>query len=500
MKTVPHVSYQGLSEYEYNYYSSQLKGFKTIENIANIISFHGKGNPRDAIIIEPDENGKLPTEEEASKIKDFADILIKIYSYADYLFTDDSLFTRAIILYDFLMAATEVEMPQMTTEIAQALLDMLASDGSELSEFEKSELQEKRKELLDKAMKANEEEEEVEEKGSGVGENSEEPSDENSKENIENKKNYFEGKVGDGGRKMVGGFSADEIDSVGKNFGEASETLLNADNKGFSEITMKDTLGHISPVDNYSNVDLSVLELVEIVNEKYAVQARKDNHKFVDRKMRDFSEVTSLKTISDLMMPAGDIKLLKRQLNVRIRQPLPQQNLVLLIDDSGSMSSDFKMAWVKAMLIQRTEQSLKENTKLFVATFLDTFYGLKEIKSYQEAHDYFHNVCSFGGGGTDIQKSLIDLKEEMDELFTTIDTDIMLINDGEDYIDKKTWDFNAKFHSIQLISYNADLAQVAEASGGNVIHVTPEKSELRNKIEDVYSYNYRTLVAKGYDG
>lgn len=497
MKTIPHVSYQGLSEYEYNYYSSQLKGFKTIENIANIISFHGRGNPRDAIIIEPDENGKLPSKEEAEKIKDFADILIRIYSHADYLFTDDSLFTRAIILYDFLNAATEVAVPQMTTEIVQALLDILSPSDGSLPDIEKAKHQERRKELLEKAMEGEDMGGESKEGNGSL--NGNDPSDEDSKNDSENTKSSFEGKVGDGGRKIVGGFSVDDIDSVGKNLNEASETLLNADNKGFSEITMKDTLGHISSVDDYSNINLSVLELVELVNEKYAVQARKDNHKFVDRKMRDFSEVTSLKTISDLMMPAGDIKFIKRQLNVRIRQPLPQQNLVLLIDDSGSMSSSFKMAWVKAMLIQRTEQSLKENTKLFVATFLDTFYGLKEIKSYEEAYDYFHKVCSFGGGGTDIQKSLIDLKTEMEDLFTTIDTDIMLINDGEDYIDKKTWDFNAKFHSIQLISYNKDLAQAAEASGGNVIHVTPEKSELRNKIEDVYSYNYRTLVAKGYD-
>lgn len=180
------------------------------------------------------------------------------------------------------------------------------------------------------------------------------------------------------------------------------------------------------------------------------------------RNMRHISEVNRLKNVSDYANPLFYKRLVDNALTVKANTPPSVQQIVLMIDDSGSMCDVGKREYVLAILIDRFENALKTKRPLIVCKFVTNFYDLQEIRSVSQLEAYFQKI-GFAGYTTNIAASLINLNEYL--VSKKIEANICVINDGDDYISA---DVKLPFvtHSVMLGEHNENLATVVKNSGG----------------------------------
>lgn len=180
------------------------------------------------------------------------------------------------------------------------------------------------------------------------------------------------------------------------------------------------------------------------------------------RNMRHISEVNRLKNVSDYANPLFYKRLVDNALTVKANTPPSVQQIVLMIDDSGSMTKEGKREYVLAILIDRFENALKTKKPLIICKFITNFYDLQEIRSVSQLEAYFQKI-GFEGYTTDIADSLINLNEYL--VSKKIEANICVINDGDDYISA---DVKLPFvtHSVMLGNHNQNLSTVVKNSGG----------------------------------
>lgn len=157
----------------------------------------------------------------------------------------------------------------------------------------------------------------------------------------------------------------------------------------------------------------------------------------------------------------------------KIKKVKQKQTLFVLLDDSGSMSSSWKMAYVRAIMLYIKRGIVKGETTLYFSLFEQEWYGKLKITTVEE-FDAFYNGGVFypNGGGTDIASCVEKAARHISELRWgkkiavepfEMAPEIIIINDGQDYIDGEG---PIKTHAITLGRGNEGLKQYCEASGG----------------------------------
>jgi len=218
-------------------------------------------------------------------------------------------------------------------------------------------------------------------------------------------------------------------------------------------------------------VDLDVLSFAKGV----------DTQEFVEGKPRVKKGVRLLRRIEDIFFaPTRDLAsdadffyLQVAQKSMVVRPPMKiksqRRDLIVLLDDSGSMAGRHTVDYVLHVLNTLFEYVLDGKIRMLFAPFEDKRDTLFEVHDLQSVN-FLKEKFRHGSGGTtylgDILPALAaEIKTGMvDGIKLSPETNILIINDGNDWIPEIK--MPVVTHCISLEDLNHDLKKVCEDSGG----------------------------------
>jgi len=158
-------------------------------------------------------------------------------------------------------------------------------------------------------------------------------------------------------------------------------------------------------------------------------------------KMEKFSDITKTSLITK-EMPLFEEKFLRKDIyiNKKVDKFKKKQELVMLIDHSGSMLTVDKQCYVKSVLINRLTAVMEGYANVYVGSYVESIFNMQKISTKEEALEYFKNYHCAGGGTTDIQGVLTNLVSDIKsgmigEYPITSSPEILIVNDGRHGLD-----------------------------------------------------------------
>jgi len=237
-------------------------------------------------------------------------------------------------------------------------------------------------------------------------------------------------------------------------------------------------------VDDFLSLDQDMLKYIALLSNKKAF-IKKSKIKEEDpagndikyRPITDYSELTSASLV-DLTMPNALRKILNKDVYVKKRFSSVQksQNLMILLDNSGSMDEGIKKSMCKA-IIKLKLRDINENN-IYFSTFEKHVHGFMKMTKDDDFESLWNRkIVRFNMGGTevsDVIKETIKMIKSR-SLNTSVDTvkiplsdehfEILVINDGEDKIDE-SYHPDIKIHALTLVKKNEGLNRLSLRSGG----------------------------------
>ena len=209
--------------------------------------------------------------------------------------------------------------------------------------------------------------------------------------------------------------------------------------------------------------------------------------------MRTHDQITMIDKYQRFL-PNFKLKLLTKDLtvNVPVDKKEQMQQIIIILDFSGSMHDDEKQIWVNAILIDRFKYVMKGEAEVFFSYFVHDPDRLEfqHIKNREDVINFWQTFSNEPNGGTTevgemVQRIAeditlgklcnldIDLSEQKPE--------ILVINDGQDdiNIDK----FPYKVNAVTLMQYNDDLKNLCLETGGKLVNVTEEQKVFTYSVE-----------------
>ena len=280
----------------------------------------------------------------------------------------------------------------------------------------------------------------------------------------EHQQNMAKGKVGKSIDKILEDMEESEGESPGKNGGEPLGSFFQ---------------GHRAkqPKENFDNVDLPPLVDLDVLSFAKGV----DTQEFVEGKPRVKKGLRLLRRIEDvffasrrdLASDADFFYLQVAQKSMVVRPPLklkPQRrDLIVLLDDSGSMAGRHTVDYVLHVLNTLFEYVLDGKIRMLFAPFedkRDTLFEVHDLQSVNFLKDKFRH----GSGGTtylgDILPALAtEIRTGMvDGIELSPEANFLVITDGND--DVPDINMSVVTHCISLEDINYDLKRVCDNSGG----------------------------------
>lgn len=210
---------------------------------------------------------------------------------------------------------------------------------------------------------------------------------------------------------------------------------------------------------------------------KISVSAKKtrvvDTHSRKKRhvKIRDFNKINKVSKIK-FVDPAFDHKLATKNLYHKegFVVNTEKQLLMMLIDDSGSMSSPLKLAWRNAVLLNRCEAVSRGDAELIVYFYEVGRYRRTHVKTKEEAMALYQRVLHHrpGGGGTNIAGVLQESIKEIHGMHG-YKPDIMIVLDGQDHFT----DMDHKgviVHAVIIGTQHKQLEKFCKKTGGMFLY------------------------------
>lgn len=195
---------------------------------------------------------------------------------------------------------------------------------------------------------------------------------------------------------------------------------------------------------NLTEEQKDLIEKLAILGERGAIRARRTSPKNTLVQMSDYSQVARVNSVSELVMPLFGYKFATKQLIVREPEQSTKQTLVLMIDDSGSMDTPEKLAWVRALIINRCDAVARGEAELYIGFFLNTFdnENVTKIATKKDALEYIKSPYKGKtSGGTNIEYAVRQVCECIKRgkigphRIKSVNPQIVVINDGEDTVD-----------------------------------------------------------------
>ena len=197
---------------------------------------------------------------------------------------------------------------------------------------------------------------------------------------------------------------------------------------------------------NMTSEQLKLIENLAVLRTKSKITSRKnpDVNKIVQ--MTSYGQVSKMQSLSSMVLPTFKYRLATKQLRVKERKNSEKQALILLIDDSGSMCYQPKIAWVKSLILNRLDAVAKGEAELIIAWFVTSidFGNSVKITTKEQAIAFIKKdfYGTFGAGGTNIQNAVREACDCVNKNkfgrhpLNGIRPQIVVINDGDDDVDK----------------------------------------------------------------
>ena len=207
-----------------------------------------------------------------------------------------------------------------------------------------------------------------------------------------------------------------------------------------------------------------------------ALDEKKEKNPDSDEKdvyqMDSMDEVTKVRK-SQMMLENFDDKLMKKELDVvtRAKPITKKQILYMLLDDSGSMRNIHKQTYVRAVLLNRLESVVDGKSDLKFALYESERYGFHNVGNKKEAERLYKKISLRrpAGGGTNIGSILQETINEIhaDTVTGYHDPEIMIVCDGDDYVNPDDIDYKDVRINVVLLGTNNDgLSRVAKETDG----------------------------------
>jgi hypothetical protein len=316
------------------------------------------------------------------------------------------------------------------------------------------------------------------------------------KEKKEKSKKGEDGQEGEGEGEGEGDGEGEETEGTPMNSDERlhdkhpEDIMVSAEAMGVNIINSDFSPIKFSEVTTEEANILKKLSVVNSFNGSIAGEAKIKRKRKVSSKKRGKLKMESYKQVNqasfvERMMPGFDKKFIQKDVLIKDKyvSEVCKQTLVLLIDDSGSMNSEWKIGWVKALVLNRLTAVMKGDATLYICTFEEELDpNWVKVGTKAQAKDYwklFDRQVGFNRGNTDIEKAVTHTIEQIDNgKLIGVDYDdtatislkkerpqICVINDGQDYIDK---DYSPKIitHGFILGRDNIEMKIMCERSGG----------------------------------
>lgn len=191
------------------------------------------------------------------------------------------------------------------------------------------------------------------------------------------------------------------------------------------------------------------------------------------KQMESFGQVTKIGK-REIVKETFEDKFVKKELIVKekVKPEEKKQILYMLLDDSGSMCQVEKQTYVRAVLLNRLEAVADGKAELHFSLYESKKYNYFHAKDKQTAAKLYRDISlrSPGGGGTHIgyvlQQTVNEIKEQQAKgMF--YDPEIMIVCDGDDYINPEELDpKDVKINVVLLGTTNDNLEKVAKKTGG----------------------------------
>ena len=190
--------------------------------------------------------------------------------------------------------------------------------------------------------------------------------------------------------------------------------------------------------------------------------------------MTEYGQLGNLNSMVSVVLPTFNYKFATKQLLVREPEQSTKQQVIFLIDDSASMDDDEKIAWQRALMVDRLTAVAKGECELYLAWYTN---GVDEdniikISTKEEALEYLPKHRVANGGATNIEKAVRyvcdGIKNNVlgEHQLKGKKYQIVIINDGNDDVDPE-YTPNIMTHAFILGQDNENLQQIVTNSGGH---------------------------------
>jgi len=202
------------------------------------------------------------------------------------------------------------------------------------------------------------------------------------------------------------------------------------------------------------------------------------------------------------LLPDYQRRLITKDLIIRepIESTVSKQQIIMLVDFSGSMFDRVKQQWVLALLIDRLSYVMKEEAELYFSFFVTSVHKYTHVYNRKTAIDFMKQFSTHPQGGMtdigscidgiacDIPRGRLIARDNVIENPALINErpEVLIINDGQDPI--LTNKFHYKTNAICLMERNNDLKKTCNENDGTYIHIPHidqdmSLKDIRNKIE-----------------
>lgn len=295
------------------------------------------------------------------------------------------------------------------------------------------------------------------------------------------------------------GFSHANTDSMA----EDMEIIEKIKPNSFIEKTLD--LNEYNPATNLNAImDNETKDILNVENtidsiQQWSIKNKKKIRLNIKSKKKKTMPLTTLGqlpkvAIREHLHPMFNYKLISKQLKYKDRYVVDdeKQLSIVLIDDSGSMSSQLKIAWRNAVLhnrLQAVDDGRSDLLLFFYETDIHREYIVNEESSIKPTALYNklskHNPC---GGGTNIQYALtLSMKKAEDyikkhkQITHELPVNIIIVCDGQDTFDYssgmearnkvcKETNMNFIVNGVIIQTKHYDLKRFCEDTGGKFIY------------------------------
>lgn len=160
----------------------------------------------------------------------------------------------------------------------------------------------------------------------------------------------------------------------------------------------------------------------------------------------------------------------------RTTKVMLKQDIVVLIDDSGSMSINEKYLRVKALMLTLRPGVLDGSTRLWVGLFEEELYKKKCLDTVEKFDKWFAKFPRGSKGNTEVEDVVKEAIKEVESGkwgkhdFPVLEKplEIIIVNDGQDTVLGVS---PVKTHAIIIGSENEGLRRFCESSGGTYNYI-----------------------------